>query len=126
MELTEVGFQQDLNGDGHIGIVSVIESSGSTKLDLFANNYFLDPATGAGPSLKYNGVAVVSGQFGTWAPIASEQTATGFDVAWKDSATGNFRVWTTDSTGTTRPRFSIMSRDRTRTLRRWRRPSMRI
>src|SRR2546423_7302383 len=43
-------FQQDLNGDGTIGVSAfmgtVIESSGSTKLVQIDSNYFLNPVTG--------------------------------------------------------------------------------
>ncbi|MCA1471220.1 protease, partial [Bradyrhizobium sp. IC3195] len=37
--------------------------------------------------------------YGTWAPIAAEQTGGGYDVAWRDSVTGHYTVWSTDSNG---------------------------
>jgi hypothetical protein len=100
METAEVSFHQDLNGDGHIGLVTVTESSGSTKLDQFGSNYFLDPVSGgAGPSLKYQGAAVTPGEFGSWTPIGAEQTATGYEVAWKVNGADQYTIWTTDSDG---------------------------
>jgi hypothetical protein len=92
-------FQQDLNGDSRIGVVTVVEQSGSTKLDLFANAYFFDPAGGTGPSLKYNGLPVFPGQFGTLAPIGAEKTASGYEVAWKVSGADQYSIWITDANG---------------------------
>jgi len=100
LEAAETSFQQDLNGDGHIGPVTVIEASGSTKLDLVGNNYFFDPVSGgAGPLLKYQGAAVVVGQFGAWTPLGAEQTASGYEVAWKVVGADEYQVWNTDSNG---------------------------
>ena len=65
----------------------MIEASGSTSLVQVGNNYFLDPvAGGTGPELKYDGAPVVAGQFGAWAPIGVEQTASGYEVALKMQA----------------------------------------
>ena len=95
----ETSFKQDLNGDGVIGFTT-IEAVGSTRLEKAANTYFLDPASGGqGPILKYQGQAVVPGQFGAWTPIAAEQTAGGYDVAWKIIGTDTFTVWSTDASG---------------------------
>ena len=106
LESLETTFQQDLNGDGVIGIPSnvtqtVIESLGATKLAEIASNYFLESSsTGQGPPLQIKGAAVVVGQYGAaWVPIGAEQTATGYDVAWKDTATNQYTVWSTDSNG---------------------------
>src|SRR6185312_7858170 len=90
-------FHQDLNGDGVIGMpATVIESFGSTSLIGSGANFFLG---GAGPTLKLNGVAVTSGQFGAWTPIGAEQTAGGYQVAWKYSGADQYLVWATDSNG---------------------------
>ena len=64
---------------------TVIEAIGSTSLVEVGTKFFLDSiSTGSGPSLKYGGADVVAGQFGGgWAPIGTEQTATGYEVAWK-------------------------------------------
>jgi serralysin len=100
LESAETTFHQDLNGDGHIGLVTVMESSGATRLDQFGSNYFLDPVSGgAGPSLKYQGAAVTAGQFGSWTPLGAEQTATGYEVAWKVNGADQYQIWTTDSNG---------------------------
>ncbi|MEK9285754.1 hypothetical protein MTR72_40260, partial [Bradyrhizobium sp. ISRA442] len=94
-ENLETIFQQDLNGDGTIGVrTTTIESLGSTSLLQTGNNYELGTA---GPILKYNGAQVVSGQFASWAPIGAEHTATGFDVAWKWAGADLYTVWTTDA-----------------------------
>jgi 20S proteasome alpha/beta subunit len=101
LESLETSFQQDLNGDHVIGIVSAtIESSGSTKLDQVGGNYFLDAiSSGTGPELKYNGTPVVAGQFAPYVPMAVEQTAGGYEVAWKLAGSNQFSIWSTDSSG---------------------------
>src|SRR5205807_844594 len=79
---------------------TVIEALGSTSLVQVGNNYFLDSiSSGTGPGLKIGGAAVVTGQYGAWAPIGAEQTAGGYDVAWKNSSTGLYTAWATDSNG---------------------------
>ncbi|MBR1170972.1 Ig-like domain-containing protein, partial [Bradyrhizobium liaoningense] len=61
----ETLFQQDLNGDGVIGLrTTIIEASGTTSLAQAGSNYLLNPAAGGtGPMLKFNGTAYVAGQF---------------------------------------------------------------
>jgi serralysin len=46
LESAEWDFNQDLNGDGMIGLPA-IETSGFTRLDLAENHYFLDSNSGA-------------------------------------------------------------------------------
>jgi serralysin len=101
LESLEPSFHQDLNGNGVIGVVTtVIESFGSTKLAQVGSNYFLDSiSTGSGPSLKYGGANIVPGQWGGWAPIGAEATATGYEVAWKLTGADQYTVWNTDSNG---------------------------
>jgi hypothetical protein len=103
LETYETTFNQDLNGDGVMGIpTTVIQTNGSTSLVQVGSNYFLDPVgTSSGPELKFGGVAVVpdAGQFSGWAAIGAEQTSSGYDVAWKDAATNQYAVWATDSSG---------------------------
>ena len=41
----------------------------------------------------------MDGQFGAWAPIGAEKTATGYQVAWKDAGTGLYSAWNTDNNG---------------------------
>src|SRR5439155_541639 len=75
-------------------------SFGSTKLVQVGNNYYLNSiSTGTGPSFKYNGTAIVTGQFGAWNPIGAEQTATGYVVAWKVSGQDQYTIWNTDTNG---------------------------
>src|SRR5436190_2207256 len=102
----ETTFQQDLNGDGTIGPPpppppTVIESKGATDLDQVGSNYFLYAhGTTSGPELSLgNGAPVVAGQFGPWAPIGAEVTASGYDVAWKMSGADQYEVWSTTSSG---------------------------
>jgi serralysin len=83
-----------------IGIApaAIIEGFGSTSLAIVASNYNL-LSGGTGPSLKYFGSPVVVGQSGVFAPIAAEQTATGYDVAWKVPGADQYTVWSTDVNG---------------------------
>jgi hypothetical protein len=90
-----------LNGDGVIGVTTtVIETAGSTSLAEIANNYFLYAAGGSsGPELKYADTNFVAGEFGAWAPIGAEQSASGYEVAWKVTGADQYTVWNTDSSG---------------------------
>jgi hypothetical protein len=104
VEAQETVFHQDLNGDGTIGVPggsgTTIEAIGTTSLVRLGNNYFLNPvAGGTGPELKYNGAPVVTGQYGTYLPIAAEAAGNGYEVAFKDTATGQFSIWSVDSNG---------------------------
>jgi 20S proteasome alpha/beta subunit len=100
LESLETSFHQDLNGDGVIGVPTVvIEAYGSTNLAEVGNNFYLY-TNGSGPELKYNGAAVVAGQFGgAWTPFGAEQTAGGYEVAWKNPGANQYTVWNTDSSG---------------------------
>jgi 20S proteasome alpha/beta subunit len=105
LESFETSFQQDLNGDGVIGVPPppppiVIEAAGSTTLVESGNNFSFEPHSG-GPAVKlsYGGAPVVAGQFGQWVPIGAEQTVTGYEVAWKVTGADQYTVWTTDSSG---------------------------
>jgi hypothetical protein len=81
-------------------VPTVIESFGSTSLVEVGNNFYLDSNSGgSGPELKQGGAAVVAGQFGAWAPIGVEQTATGYEVAWKVTGADQYSVWSTDGSG---------------------------
>ncbi|MDP3689415.1 M10 family metallopeptidase C-terminal domain-containing protein [Bradyrhizobium sp.] len=96
----EAVFQQDLNGNGIVGISGSIEAFGSTSLSQVGNSYYLYAAgTGSGPSLKYTGSLVTAGHTGAWMPIAGEKTSTGYQVAWKFGAADHYMIWTTDNTG---------------------------
>ena len=88
LEQYETIFNQDLNGDGKIGVPTVvIQTDGSTSLVQVGANYFFNPlGGGTGPEFKYNGAAVTAGEFGTFTPIGAVQTASGYDVAWKNTS----------------------------------------
>src|SRR6185312_14057698 len=92
LESYEPGFNYDLNGDGTIGIpaasLTLIESSGTTKLLTDGTHFFLEPAGGS---------PVTAAQLSGWTPIAAQQTATGYEVALKAGA--QYLVWNTDSSG---------------------------
>jgi hypothetical protein len=102
LESLEITFQQDLNGDGKIGLVGkAIESYGSTSLLQVGNTYDLESiGSGTGPELQRGGAAVTVGGGGSWKPIGAEQVAGGgYDVAWENPSTGQYSVWSTDSNG---------------------------
>jgi serralysin len=102
LESFEIIFHQDLNGDGTIGVVTTtIEAFGSTSLVQVANNYLLDPvAGGTGPELKFGGVPLTAGQFGSgWTILGAEAVSGGYDVAWKNTAGGFYNIWSVDSNG---------------------------
>ncbi len=98
LESIETSFQQDLNGDGTIGILGTIEGFGATKLMQVGNDYFLNPvAGGSGPELMYGGAPWAAGQ--AWAPIGVEKTSTGYEVALLNASTHLYTIWNTDSSG---------------------------
>jgi cytochrome c2 len=97
----EPSFNDDLNGDGSIGIPppKVIESSGSMSLVTDWTNYFLEPNGGTAVKFSYNGAPVTVGEFGAWTPIAAQQTATGYEVALEEVGANLYGVWNTDASG---------------------------
>ena len=102
LEALETTFNQDLNGDGTIGIPKVaIQTDGSTVLTGVGNNFFLyNTGNGTGPELSYGGSAVTAGEFAGWTAIGAVQVAGGgYDIAWKNTSTGQYTVWSTDSNG---------------------------
>ena len=102
LESFETIFQQDLNGDGTVGIPStLIQTDGTTSLIEYGNNYALDTvgSSAIGPELKFNGSAITVSQFGGWTPIGAVQTATGYDIAWKMTGANEYSIWSTDSSG---------------------------
>ena len=102
LESIESTFNQDLNGDGTIGLTTtVIQVDGSTSLTEVANRFYLDGIGGSGPALQYAGADVTAGEFGGWTPIGAVQTASGYDVAWKMTGANEYTVWATNSSGNT-------------------------
>ncbi len=100
LEGLETTFNQDLNGDGTVGITKVvIQTDGSTALTEVANNFYLYD-NGTGPELKDGGVPVTAGEFAGWTMIGAVQVAGGgYDVAWKNASTGQYSAWSIDSNG---------------------------
>ena len=100
LEALETTFNQDLNGDGTVGITKVvIHTDGSTALTEVANNFYLYH-NGTGPELKDGGAAVTAGEFAGWTMIGAVQVAGGgYDVAWKNASTGQYSAWSIDSNG---------------------------
>jgi serralysin len=113
VESAETRFHQDLNGDGVIGSpplpTTIIESNGSTSLTEVGGHFYLYNNAGSGPSLKYSGSDFMAGQFGAWAPIGAEQTASGYEVAWRLPGADQYTIWTTDSNGNYISNASILS-----------------
>jgi hypothetical protein len=99
LESIETTFHQDLNGDGVIGVPTIVtQPNAATSVAQIGSNYFLY-TNGSGPELKFVGSAYVTGEFGSWSPFAAVQTASGFDVAWKNASSGTYTVWSADSNG---------------------------
>ena len=87
LQSLETTFQQDLNGDGTTGLKTTpIETSGATRLDQVANEFFLHDSAGIGPSLKYQGHAVTVGQFGGLGADRRGEGGSGYQVVWKNGA----------------------------------------
>src|SRR5262249_49284387 len=102
LQSAETLFHQDLNGDGQVGIPGayVIENNGTTTLESFANENFLQDSRSNSTFLRFQGAPVVAGQFAPGWPIAAEETANGYEVAWKQG-TGPYQysVWNIDFSG---------------------------
>jgi serralysin len=104
LQSIETTFNQDLNGDGTIGLTKTViqndtNSLGSTSLTAVANEYFLYNGGGSGPALRVGGAFVTAGEFAGWTPIGAVQTASGYDVAWELPGADEYLVWSTDSSG---------------------------
>jgi autotransporter-associated beta strand protein len=100
IESRETAFQQDLNGDGTIGVVeTTIENAGATQLVQRADEFSLWDANHDGPTLGYGGAPVTAGEFGAWRPIGAEKTATGYEVAWQFGTADQYTIWDTDAGG---------------------------
>jgi serralysin len=98
LENLEAGFNQDLNGDGVVGVTStLLNAGGATPIYQVADSYALGSASG--PLLKSAGAPVVAGGQGAWTPIGAAATATGFEVAWKAGSADQYTVWNTDGAG---------------------------
>ena len=103
LQSMETVFNQDLNGDGTIGLApvqtTVVETNGATSLNMVGSNFYLCDGAGNDPALKCGGALVVPGQFGSFTPIGAEKTATGYQVVWKLTGGDQYSTWNTDSSG---------------------------
>jgi hypothetical protein len=92
----------DLNGDFTTGPTTSTQVSynGTTTLVRVDTNYYeMNPASGLGVVLQYQGAPAAAGQFGGWAPIGAVKTATGYQVAWKIPGQDQYTAWNTDANG---------------------------
>ncbi|WP_422000756.1 leishmanolysin-related zinc metalloendopeptidase [Reyranella sp.] len=91
-ESQETVFEQDLNGDGTIGInTAVIESSGDTTLVRIADTFTVD-----GKAVKLNGATFA--QTDAWTPIGAEAVAGGgYQLVLKFGSTDQYKFWNLDS-----------------------------
>ena len=100
LQLLEVTFGIDLNGDGTIGLKSTpLSTDNGVTFSLVANQYQLQSTAGGTVTLQFNGSPVTLGQFGDYAPIGAVAVTGGYDVAFKQASTGNFVVWKVDGSG---------------------------
>ena len=117
LEQIETVFNQDLNGDGSIGVPgagqtggqgagqsgtqgTVISNYGATELVQVGSGYYLYAAgTTTGPELTFNNAPYVAGDYGDWAPIGVVAVNGGYDVAWKSQSAGEYQVASYSSTG---------------------------
>ena len=100
LQSLETTFQQDLNGDGTIGLKTTpIETSGATRLDQVANKFFLHDGGGSGPSLKYAGADVcrrpVRGLDADRGGEGRQRLPGGLE----DGSDDQYTVWNVDSNG---------------------------
>jgi 20S proteasome alpha/beta subunit len=100
-EALETSFQQDLNGDNAVGVVThVVETLGSTSLVEIGDQYLLNPVGGGtGPAIQWSGAPFYQGEVGGWTPIGAEKTATGYEIAWKMAGADQYTVWNADNNG---------------------------
>src|SRR3982074_1883736 len=76
-EAFEPGFQQDLNGDGVVGVrQTLIEGFGATPLTEVGSQFALFDVNGVGPTLKFGGAVFEAGSVGV-TPIGAELTGSG-------------------------------------------------
>ena len=94
----ETDFNQDLNGDGHIGEPppTVIESAGSVSLEESTGGYSVNSGTAV--PVTYLGTRVSSTTAPPWVMIGTETDGgTGYRVIWQHGTT--FAMWVLDANG---------------------------
>ena len=106
LEVLELGFDQDLNGDGAIGppssvpVTTIDTLDGTTLLQIGAApgaEYVIEGGNGFKPVLSNQGLPFTGG---AWTPVAAAELASGgYEVAFQDATTGQYTVWDTDANG---------------------------
>ena len=100
LQSLETTFQQDLNGDGTTGLKTTpIETSGATRLDQVANEFFLHDSGGIGPSLKYQGTSSPPASSGPGRRSAWRRSAAATRWPGRTARADQYIVWNTDSNG---------------------------
>jgi hypothetical protein len=100
LQAYETSFQQDLDGDGMVGVqTTVIETHGATRLMHEANRLALLDGNNNGPMLSFRGAPVVDGEFGDWTAIGAEKIANGYEIAWKNGSLDQYSIWLADNNG---------------------------
>ena len=104
--MLELGFDQDLNGDGAVGppssvaVTTIDTVDGTTLLQIGAApdaEYVIEGSDAFEPVLSNQGVTFTGGAY---TPIAAAELASGgYEVAFKDATTGQYTVWDTDANG---------------------------
>ena len=54
-------------------------------------------------------MAVTTGQFGAYTPIAAEASGGGYKVAWKNGGANEYLVWDTDASGNWLSQTAVMA-----------------
>lgn len=100
LEALETVFNQDLNGDGTIGVkTTVLSTDFGTVFESVGNTYAIIPSGGSAVTVKYNGAAITTGQFGAYNPIGAVVFVNGYEVAFRSSVDGSVVLWQVDANG---------------------------
>jgi hypothetical protein len=95
----EANFSETCPGGGSPASTTTIATNGTTTLVQVGNLFALNPTSGTGPLLEYQGNYVAAGEFGaSVTPVGAEKTASGYEVAWSLGG-DEYVVWNTDSNG---------------------------
>ena len=97
IEAVEANFGEQFPGAGPPATTTRIASNGTTTLAQVGNLFELNPASGTGTLLEYQGSVVTSG--GAWTPVGAEKTRNGYEVAWNLLGSDQYLVWNADSNG---------------------------
>ena len=88
--------------------VAIIESSGTTSLQLDGSNHYV--LTGSlTATLRFGGGPVTMNQFGAWTPIGAEQSGQNFVVVWRNTVLNQYVTWTVDGNGNFLSQSALLS-----------------